>query len=44
MKAVIAADKNVAHGNVIALIDLVRKAGVTKFAVSIEPIAPNSAP
>ena len=37
MKAVIAADKNVAHGNVIALIDLVRKAGVTKFAVSIEP-------
>ena len=37
MKAVIAADKNVAHGNVIALIDLIRKAGVTKFAVSIEP-------
>ncbi len=37
MKAVIAADKDVAHGNVIALIDLVRKAGVKKFAVSIEP-------
>ena len=37
MKAVIAADKDVAHGNVIALIDLVRKAGVQKFAVSVEP-------
>ena len=37
MKAVIAADKDVAHGNVISLIDLVRKAGVKKFAVSIEP-------
>ena len=36
MKAVIAADRNVAHGNVISLIDLIRKAGVTKFAVSIE--------
>lgn len=36
MKAVIAADKDVAHGNVIALIDLVRKAGVKKFAVSVE--------
>ena len=35
-KVVIAADKNVAHGNVIALIDLVRKAGVRKFAVSVE--------
>lgn len=37
VKAVIAADKDVAHGNVIGLIDLVRKAGVKKFAVSIEP-------
>ena len=37
IKAIIAADKDVAHGNVIALIDLVRKAGVKKFAVSIEP-------
>ena len=36
IKVVIAADKNVAHGNVIALIDLARKAGVKKFAVSIE--------
>ena len=36
MKVVISADKNVAHGNVIALIDLIRKAGVTKFAVSVE--------
>ncbi len=37
MRALIAADKNVAHGNVIGLIDLIRKAGLTKFAVSIEP-------
>ena len=36
MKVVIAADKNVAHGNVISLIDLVRTAGVKKFAVSVE--------
>lgn len=36
IKAVIAADKDVAHGNVIFLIDLVRKAGVKKFAVSVE--------
>ena len=36
MKAVIAADKDVAHGNVMALIDLARKAGLNKFAVSVE--------
>ena len=36
IKAVIAADRDVAHGNVIALIDLVRKAGVRNFAVSVE--------
>ena len=37
VKAVIAADKNVAHGNVIKLIDTIRKAGVKSFAVSVEP-------
>ena len=37
MKVVIAADKDVAHGNVIALIDRVRKTGIRKFAVSVEP-------
>ena len=36
LKAIIAADKNVAHGNVISLIDLIRTAGVNKFAVSVE--------
>ena len=36
MKVVIAADGNVAHGNVISLIDLIRKAGVRRFAVSVE--------
>ena len=35
-KVVIAADKNVAHGNVISLIDFVKKAGINKFAVSVE--------
>jgi len=35
-KVVIAADINVAHGNVIRLIDLVKKAGVKKFALSVE--------
>ncbi len=38
MKVVISADKNVAHGNVISLIDLIRKAGVKKFAVSVESV------
>lgn len=37
IRVLVAADKNVAHGNVIGLIDLIRKAGLTKFAVSIEP-------
>ena len=36
IKVVIAADKDVAHGNVISLIDFVRKAGVKKFAVSVK--------
>ena len=36
IKIVIAADRNVSHGNVIALIDLVKKSGVNKFAVSVE--------
>lgn len=36
VKVIIAADRNVAHGNVISLIDLIRKAGVSKFAISVE--------
>ena len=35
-QAVIAADKDVPHGKVIAVIDAVKSAGVTKFAISID--------
>ena len=37
LQAVIAADKAVTHGAVVHLIDLVRQAGVHKFAISVEP-------
>lgn len=36
IQAVIAADKNVAHGRVISIIDIVKLAGVKKFAISID--------
>lgn len=36
IQAVIAADKDVAHGNVIHLIDIVKLAGVKRFAISID--------
>ena len=35
LEAVIAADKDVAHGKVVRLIDLVRQEGVTKFAINV---------
>lgn len=35
LEAVIAADKAVAHGRVVRLIDLVRQEGVTKFAINV---------
>ncbi len=38
-QAVIAADKEVTHGKVIHLIDLVRTAGIYKFALNIDPAA-----
>ncbi len=37
VQAIIAADKDVAHGAVIRIIDLVKQAGVTKFAINVEP-------
>ena len=37
LQAVIAADKAVSHGQVVHLIDLVRQAGVHKFAISVDP-------
>jgi len=37
VQAIIAADKEVPHGEVIHLIDLVRQEGIQKFAINIEP-------
>jgi biopolymer transport protein ExbD len=36
-QAIIAADKNVTHGQVVRIIDLVRSLGIYKFALNIEP-------
>lgn len=36
IQAIIAADKDVPHGRVISAIDLIKLAGVKKFAISIE--------
>jgi biopolymer transport protein ExbD len=36
LRVVIAADKRVTHGAVVSVIDLVRRLGVTKFAINID--------
>jgi biopolymer transport protein ExbD len=36
VRAVIAADRTVQHGRVVRLIDIVRSAGITKFAIQTE--------
>lgn len=36
VQAVISADKDVAHGKVVTMMDLVKSLGVKKFAISIE--------
>ena len=36
LRVVIAADKKVTHGAVVSVIDLVRKLGVSKFAINID--------
>ena len=36
VQAIIAADKDVPHGTVVRIIDLVKTAGVKKFAISID--------
>ncbi len=36
IQAIISADKDVPHGKVIAVLDLVKNVGVKKFAISIE--------
>lgn len=41
----IGADKTTPHGDVVALIDLVKQEGVSKFAINIDPVArPPEAP
>lgn len=37
-QAIIAADKDVSHGQVVHLIDVVRSAGIYKFALNIDPL------
>jgi len=37
LQAVIAADRTVPHGTVIHLIDVVRRAGVRRFAINVDP-------
>jgi len=39
VQAIISADKDVPHGQVVSMIDLVKTAGVKKFAISIEKAA-----
>ena len=40
VQAVIAADKNASHGEVIRLIDVVKQEGIVKFALNIESAGP----
>jgi biopolymer transport protein ExbD len=43
LQAIIAADKVVPHGSVVHLIDLVKRAGVRKFAINVDSAAATSA-
>lgn len=36
IQAVISADKSVSHGQVVKVIDLIRKSNISKFAISVE--------
>ncbi len=40
VKAIISADKSVPHGEVMKAIDMVKLAGVTKFALASDPLPP----
>jgi biopolymer transport protein TolR len=44
LQAIIAADKVVPHGNVVRVIDLVKRAGVHKFAINVEAPPPVAVP
>jgi biopolymer transport protein ExbD len=37
LQAIIAADRVVPHGNVVHVMDLVKRAGIRKFAINVEP-------
>jgi biopolymer transport protein ExbD len=39
LQAVIAADRAVPHGTVVHLIDVVRRAGIRRFAINVDPAA-----
>ena len=43
LMALIAADKQTSHGQVVTAIDLVKQEGVTKFAINIDPVPPPAA-
>ena len=36
VQAIIAADKDITHGNVVSVIDAIKSAGVKKFAITID--------
>lgn len=44
VQAIISADKDVSHGAVIRLIDLIKLNGVTHFAINIDPALRNAPP
>ena len=41
VQAIISADKDVAHGRVVSVLDIVKSVGVKKFAISIDKATPN---
>jgi len=43
LQVIVAADASSSHGQVIGLIDAIKLAGVTRFAISTEPVEPRAA-
>ncbi|HEY4183545.1 MAG TPA: biopolymer transporter ExbD [Polyangia bacterium] len=44
LQAIIAADRVVSHGDVVHVIDLVKRAGVHRFAINVDPAAAAGTP
>jgi len=42
LRAIIEADKSVPHGDVMTVIDIVKDAGVQKFALASDPLSPDT--